>query len=50
MNRYKITVETKKHFESLIKDYREIGMKLVTYTERFAELEDETSFITIQIV
>lgn len=48
MNRFRITAANKKHFDSLIKDYRADGYMLITYGDRLAELEKEDSFITIE--
>lgn len=48
MNRFRITAANKKHFDSLIKDYRANGYMLITYGNRLAELEKENSFITIE--
>ena len=48
MRKFKITVANKKHFESLIKDFRSNGFMLVTYGARLAELETETEFVIIE--
>lgn len=48
MRRYKIVAGDRKHFESLIRDYRRDGFMLITLGKRFAELETETAFITIE--
>ena len=48
MRKFKITAANKKHFESLIKDFRNNGFVLVTYGERLAELETETEFVIIE--
>ena len=48
MRKYRIIAANKKHFDSLIKDYRADGYMLVTYGRRLAELEKEDSFITIE--
>jgi hypothetical protein len=52
MRRFKIEVSDKKHFESLIMDYRRAGFMLVTLWKGFAELENESAgeYITIEIV
>ena len=44
----KITAANKKHFESLIKDYREDGFMLITLGKKFAELENESSLVVIE--
>lgn len=48
MRKFKIIAENKKHFESLIKDFRKNGFMLVTYGKRLAELETETEFVIIE--
>ena len=48
MRNYRIVAANKEHFESLIKDYRAAGFMLVTYGNRFAELETEYEFISIE--
>ena len=48
MRKFKITAANKKHFESLIKDFRSNGFMLVTYGARLAELETETEFVIIE--
>ena len=48
MRKFKITVESKKHFDSLIRDFRNNGFMLVTYGRRLAELETETEFVIIE--
>lgn len=48
MRKFKITVENKKHFDSLIRDFRNNGFMLVTYSRRLAELETETEFVIIE--
>ena len=48
MKKFRITAANKKHFESLIKDFRNQGFMLVTYGKRLAELETETEFVTIE--
>lgn len=50
MRKFFIQAANKKHFESLIKDYRKNGFYLVTYGRRLAELENEeaSEFITIE--
>ena len=45
MRKIKITAENKKHFDSLIRDFRNNGFMLVTYGRRLAELETETEFV-----
>ena len=48
MRKYRIVAANKEHFESLIKDYRAAGFILVTCGNRFAELETEYEFISIE--
>ena len=48
MRKIKITAANKKHFDSLIKDFRNNGFMLVTYGARLAELETETEFVIIE--
>lgn len=48
MRKYKITAANKKHFNSLIKDYREAGFMLITLGNRLAELESDDAFIIIE--
>ena len=48
MRKIKITVANKKHFDSLIRDFRNNGFMLVTYGRRLAELETETEFVIIE--
>ena len=48
MKKFKITAANKKHFESLIKDFRNNGFMLVTYGARLAELETEAEFVIIE--
>lgn len=48
MRKYKITAADRKHFESLIKDYRAAGFMLVTLGSRIAELETECEFVHIE--
>ena len=48
MRRYRILAANKEHFDSLIKDYRDEGYKLITYGYTFAELEKGDSFIIIE--
>ena len=48
MRKFRITAGSKKHFESLIKDFRNNGFMLVTYGARLAELETETEFVIIE--
>lgn len=48
MRKYKITAAGRKHFESLIKDYRAAGFMLVTLGGRIAELETEYEFVHIE--
>lgn len=49
MKQYKIIAANKKHFDSLIKDYRNDGYMLITYGYFLAELEKDDSFIVIEI-
>lgn len=48
MKKYKITVADKKHFDSLIKDFRNNGFMFVTLGKRLAELETESEFVVIE--
>lgn len=48
MRNYKIVAADRKHFESLIKDYRAAGFMLVTLGNRVAELETEYEFVHIE--
>lgn len=48
MRKYRIVAANKEHFESLIKDYRAAGFMLVTCGNRFAELETEREFVSIE--
>ena len=48
MRKFKIIAANRKHFESLIKDFRNNGFVLVTYGARLAELEKETEFVIIE--
>ena len=48
MRKFKIITTNKKHFESLIKDFRNNGFMLVTYGARLAELETENEFVIIE--
>ena len=50
MRKFFIQVANRKHFESLIKDFRKNGFFLVTYGRRLAELENEKigEFVTIE--
>ena len=48
MRKFKITAANKKHFDSLILDFRNQGFMLVTYGKRLAELETETEFVIIE--
>ena len=48
MKKFKITAANKKHFDSLIKDYRKAGFFLITYGYRLAELEKEDEFIILE--
>lgn len=45
---FNITAGDKKHFESLIKDYRNAGFMLITLGFRLAELEKGNEFIVIE--
>lgn len=47
MQKYLIKAVNKKHLTSLIKDYRQDGFNIVTYTADLVELETETEFITL---
>ena len=48
MRKFRITAVNKKHFESIIKDFRKNGFMLVTYGARLAELETEAEFVIIE--
>ena len=48
MRKYHIIAANKKHFNSLIKDYRTAGFMIVTLGGRLAELENENEFIVIE--
>ena len=48
MKKFRITAANKKHYDSLISDYREIGFFLVSYGRRLAELEKDDVFIIIE--
>ena len=48
MKKFKITAANKKHFDSLIKDYRKAGFFLITYGYRLAELEKDDEFIILE--
>ena len=48
MKKFRITAVNKKHFESIIKDFRNNGFMLVTYGARLAELETESEFVIIE--
>ena len=48
MRKFRITAVNKKHFESIIKDFRNNGFMLVTYGARLAELETKTEFVIIE--
>ena len=48
MRTYKISASSRKHFESLINDYRKAGFMLVTLCEKLAELETEDEFVIIE--
>ena len=48
MRKFKITAVNKKQFESLIKDFRKNGFRVVTYGARLAELETKTEFVIIE--
>lgn len=48
MKTYRITATSKKHFDSLIKDYRAAGYMIITYAKRLVELEKGDSLIVIE--
>ena len=48
MRKFRITAVNKKHFERLIKDFRNNGFMLVTYGARLAELETKKEFVIIE--
>lgn len=49
MKKYRILAANKKHFDSLIKDYRSEGYMLITYGYTLAELEKGDEFVIIEI-
>ena len=48
MRVYRIKAANKKHFDSLIKDYRKDGFMIITYGYFLAELEKRDEFIIIE--
>lgn len=48
MRNYKIVAADRKHFESLIKDFRAAGFMLVALENRIADLETECEFVRIE--
>lgn len=48
MRKFRITAANKKHFESLIKDYRKDGYMIITYAHRLAELEKNDELLIIE--
>lgn len=50
MRKFKMTTDSKKHLKSLVKDLREKGFNIVTYTDTFVELENESEFVTIEVI
>ena len=48
MKKYRILAANKKHFDSLIKDYRSEGFMLITYGYTLAELEKGDKFVIIE--
>ncbi|WP_368270851.1 hypothetical protein [Enterocloster lavalensis] len=48
MRKFEIIAGDKKHFESLIKDFRSNGFMLVILGKRLAELESEDESVTIK--
>ena len=48
MRKFRKTAVNKKHFDRLIKDFRNNGFMLVTYGARLAELETKTEFVIIE--
>lgn len=48
MRKFRITAANKKHFDSLIKDFRKDGFMLITYGNRLAELEKNDEFVIIE--
>jgi hypothetical protein len=49
MKTTRITAGNKRHFESLIRDYRRDGWMLITYGNRLAELEKGDNMIVLTI-
>lgn len=48
MRKFTIIAANKKHYDSLIRDFRENGFFLITYGYRFSELEKDDEFVTIE--
>lgn len=48
MRKFEITAANKKHFDSLIKDFRNNGFMLITYGYFLAELEKDDEFVVIK--
>lgn len=48
MRTYRVKAANKKHFDSLIRDYRKDGFMIVTYGYFLAELEKGDKFIVIE--
>lgn len=48
MKKIRITAANKKHFDSLIRDFRNNGFVLITLGKRLAELETGTEFVIIE--
>lgn len=48
MRKFRITAANKKHFDSLIKDFRNNGFMLITLGCRLAELEKDDEFVIIE--
>lgn len=44
----KINVKNKKEFEAKVKELRAKGFMIITYTKRFAELENDSEMIAIE--
>ena len=50
MRKFKMTTDSKKHLKSQVKDLRAKGFNIVTYTDTFVELENESEFVTIEVI
>jgi hypothetical protein len=48
MKVYRITAGDKKHFTSLIRDYRRDGWNIITYANKLVELEKDNELIVLE--